>query len=192
MAKRKNDIIDRMKNDLDNYKLDTKNGNIELIKDIGIIKLDLRGETIYKPYSNKSLLSTDIYDFINESYDILKQLDKPIKLQIEFDEDMSIEEKNNIINLVRIHYAIATMETKNTIKRTRVLSEILLFVGALFLSLYILFEHFSFNYILCEIINIFGWVFIWEACHNMFLTNSSNRIELVKNIKLYDAICNNK
>lgn len=190
MAKRNNKIIERMLSDLDNYKSDTKHGNIEFIKDTGIIKLDLKNETIYKPYSNKTLLSNEIYDFIDESYDILRQLDKPIKFQIEFDEAMDDNEKNKILNLIRIHYAVATMETKNKIKRTRILSEILLLIGAIFLSLYIIFEHFNLNYILCEIINIFGWVFIWEACHNFFLTNSANRLELVKNIKLYDAICN--
>ncbi len=153
--------------------------------DYGIIKLHLERDNLYKNYSNKTLLDEEIFDFIFESFKFIRKK-KKIKLIISYAKDITFEEKEKIKNLIKKYYAIKYKETKDEIRRSKTISFICLIIGIAILITQILLMHFLKNNILNEVINIFSWVFIWEACDIYAFTITKYNISLIQSLRLFE------
>ncbi|MDE5715948.1 MAG: hypothetical protein K2I42_07465, partial [Anaeroplasmataceae bacterium] len=168
------------------YKTDKKMLNLEEDKDNSIIFLDLSQKDIYQEFSNNSLLKQDIFDFIEKTYQFIKKNQK-LQIQIQFSSDTSSEEKEKIKNLIHMHYAILFKKATFNIHKTNVIASIVLGIGALLFAVYGFMDWYKVNFIFQGIIEIFSWVFIWEACSLFTFTNSQNRLERFLWYKLYHA-----
>ncbi|MGM9970367.1 MAG: hypothetical protein ACI35S_08235 [Anaeroplasma sp.] len=166
----------------------------EFIKDYNLnnedstITIDLSNCEIYQPYSNKTLLDSNIYDYINQIYRVLNEKKLSKRITIKYPQNMDTNEQEKIKRLLKIHYASMFRENTIEIRRTNKKGLILLLIGAIFLVFYSIMQYNDFNFIYCSIIEIFSWVFVWESCNCFFLVNTSNRVERIKNLNIYNAL----
>ena len=83
------------------------------------------------------------------------------------------------MKLFKVHYAILTKERKKENKRAIITSLFMVLIGAIILAIYFTISRlavFEGNDIVKEILNIFAWVFIWEACDQLVFATSRNNI----------------
>ena len=143
-------------------------------------------DNIYNDFSGKSLLSNEVYEYVDDAFALVN---KKLKLNFNFVYSDSIkdDEKIQIEKAFKSHYALQIIQGKKQTHRTRLISYILLAFGILFLILYGLLIWLEGNFIFESIIEIVAWVFIWEAADTYFFLNHSNKKELVKNIIIFNA-----
>ncbi len=153
----------------------------------GYIQLDLRNVNIYNEYSGETLLDRGIFHFIEETYKFVKKK-TTIKLNISFPEEMPLEEQIKIYKLIKVHYAVAYKLSKQKIIKTKILAWILLAIGALLFLFYGLLEWYNVNFVFRGIIEIFSWVFIWESCNLFVFTNTENKMNMIKYLRLFSSI----
>ena len=150
------------------------------------IHINLENENIYQDFSNRQLLKEEIFDYIDKSFHYTKK-NTTCKLCIHFPREMQQEEKQNILRLIQIHYALKFKEASKEIRRTNIKGTISVFLGASLFFIFGLLEWYNVNFIFRGIIEIFSWVFIWEACDSYAFTNSKNRIDRFTYYMLYKA-----
>lgn len=150
------------------------------------IYTDLRNSPIYKDYSGQSLLANEIFDFIEDTYDIVKK-NLRLNLLLIFPESTTPSEQEKIQKLIKVHYAVAYKKTRDEIRKNKIVAWILLGLGSLLFLCYGLLHYFDINFIFQNIIEIFSWVFIWEACDLFVFANGSKKMELFKYVRLFDA-----
>mgnify|MGYP000756815805 FL=1 len=189
MKRLNRDVMKRINDDIENYIQDTKLVNYQESNDQkeGFIFLDLKNVSIYNEYSGEAILDEGIFHFIDETYKFVKKK-VFLKLIISFPEEMSAEERLKIQGLIKVHYAVAYKHAKHEIAKTKILAWILLGIGALLFLWYGLLDWYNVNFVFRGIIEIFSWVFIWESCNLFVFTNSENRMEMVKYLRLFDAV----
>lgn len=183
MKKRK-EFLTKINYEIDSYSKNETLGNY--IEKENRIILDLKDSPIYQPYSNQSLLCNEIYDFIeNTYYFVKKRFDLQIKIL--FPDEMPQGERTKIKKIIKSHYAV--LVKMNQIEKTKIniKSFILLIMGILFFVGYGLLVHYHVNSIFCNIIEIASWVFIWESCDLFFFQNTSNKVQFIKNLSLFEA-----
>lgn len=185
MSDRRN-LIKQLEENIEEYKKDIKYTNY--IEEEGIVSiiLDLTESEIYEPFSNKTILNTAIFDYIFETYKLVdKKADLNIK--IKFPENISSDEKEKIINLFKVNYAVDFKKSNDKIRRTNLFGAILLTVGAILFIIYELLLHYDMNFLFCGIIEIFSWVFIWQSCEQFAFRNSENKIDKLLSLRLFNA-----
>lgn len=143
-------------------------------------------ENIYNDFSLKTVLTDELYEYIDS---IMRICDakKDLIIEINFTDGFSQEEKDNIVNLLKAHYAIEYSVHKKIRKRLSYVALGLLLFGALLLSLYIGFTVAKLNTLVSEIISIFSWVFIWESCDLFVFERHNQRLLCFKNMRLFNA-----
>lgn len=193
MRKLNREIVERINADIEEYIEDTMLPSYLESKDKreGFIYLDLRNVNIYNEYSGETLLEEGIYHFIDETYKMTKKRIL-LNLEIVYPQDMSLEERIKIKNLIKVHYAVAYKQAKQEIRKTKIVAWILLFIGALLFLLYGLLDWYNVNFVFEGIIEIFSWVFIWESCNLFVFTNTENKMDMIKSLRLFDAVKNSK
>ena len=186
---KRKEFINRIETDIEEYQKDIhlSNDSKKEKREECIIRLDLREQPIYQPYSGQQMLSDDIFSFIENTFKFVKK-NWDLKIDILYPDEMELEERQKIRQLIKVHYAISYKETRKKIKRTKFFAWVLLIVGSLIFILYGLLEWYQVNFLFRGIIEIFSWVFIWESCDLFVFTNSSNKLELFKYLRLFDAI----
>ncbi len=140
------------------------------------IYLNLCDQPIYQEYSGNKILHEQIISYL--------------RIKILFPEEMKAEEQQNIKKMLQLHYAIEFQEINRKILRTNIKGTISLFLGALLFFIFGILEWYKVNFIFQGIIEIFSWVFIWEACDSFAFTNSENRLRRLRLLNLYRA-CQN-
>lgn len=173
-----NDILSFEKNQND-HAYATING------DSAIIKLHLEKDNLYKPYSNNGLLNDEIFDYIYSAFKLVRKK-KSLKLDISFADDIDEQERIKIKNLIKKHYALEYQILKEKIRGKKRASFLCLIFGVLLLSLEILFYYFFKNQIVNEVIDIFSWVFIWEACDIIAFTVTKYNINRIQTLRLFE------
>ncbi len=184
--KKYKETMNRIHQDIEEYKEDLKLSRSTHNEREHFITIDLSQEEIYQPYSQKMLLNEGIYSFIENSYHYVKK-NSEISFQYIFPDNIDRNEQNRIKKLVKVHYAISCEETTNEIHRTNLRGLIVLFFGIGLFAIFGLLEWFEVNFIFRGVIEIFSWVFIWEACNCFAFTNTKNKLNRLKYIKLFDA-----
>lgn len=179
--------VQKINADIEAYKQDLKLANYNENQNDCYIHIDLTKGEIYQPYSNESLLNEEIFSFIENTYHFVKK-NAQLHLKISFPSEMKDDEKQKIMKLIQIHYAVSFKEITIEIHRTNVRGTIILLIGALLFFIYGLLEWYQVNFIFRGIIEIFSWVFIWEACNQYVFTNTKNKVLRVKYFKLFNAL----
>lgn len=172
---------------INSYVVDRENYSINETELGTEITIDLREGDIYQVYSGKNFLSPDVFDYLETVFKFIKHKARPLILHFIFPDKMSNEEKAKIIRLYRVHYAIEYDSTKQEIKKTNVIATILLLIGLLIMTVYYALSKMSVEKVIQDIVTIFGWVFIWEACNNFAFENFRNRLNRSKYMLLFTA-----
>ncbi len=171
---------------IDDYLETSEISKYSLQENSSTIYLDLRDQQIYQEYSGNRILNEGIFTYIEKAYSYTKR-NATLNLKILFPEQMNIEEQESIKKMIQIHYAVELQETNLAILRTNIKGTISLGIGAILFFVFGLLEWYHVNFIFQGIIEIFSWVFIWEACDSYAFTNSANRISRFRYFKLYQA-----
>lgn len=181
---------DKIKNSIIKSEAEIKQfiNDYNLNNDESTITVDLSSCEIYQAYSNKMWLDSNIYDYINQIYRVLNERKINKRIVIKYPDDMPTEEREKIKRLLEIHYASMFRENTYAIRHNNKKGALLLLVGAIFLIFYYIMQYKNVNFIYCSIIEIFSWVFVWESCNCFFLENTSNRIERIRNINIYNSL----
>ena len=140
---------------------------------------------MYKPYSNNGLLNDEIFDYIYSAFKLVRKK-KSLKLDISFADDIDEQERIKIKNLIKKHYALEYQILKEKIRAKKHASFFCLVFGVLLLSLEILLYYFFKNQIVNEVIDIFSWVFIWEACDIIAFTVTKYNINRIQTLRLFE------
>jgi hypothetical protein len=174
-------LYDLVVADIEKYKKHTD--IYENRKKVQIIYLDLTLDDFYKEYSTESLLKNEVYEFIEDTYDVFVTNEKKFKLEIEFPKEMELEEKERIAALIKVHYAVKLDEIRKDIRHESLVGILLFILGVIILigSIFITRK----VEIPGRILEIISWAFIWEAAMRFFLENTANYRERAKYKELY-------
>jgi hypothetical protein len=171
---------------IEDYRADKTLGSYEENDGQGTIYLDLSKDSIYKEYSGDTLLNNDIYDFIEDTYSLVPNK-TGISLSFRFPSSMTKEEREKIIKLYRTHYAVRYKAIRSKIRKQRISSIALLFIGIIFLIWDVIFKIQNPDSIYVEVIDIFAWVFIWQA-GDIFIFNSfDDSLQAKEYLRLFTA-----
>lgn len=152
-----------------------------------VITLDLTQGEIYQNYSNQSLLSGEIFEFIENTFRYVDKR-KELVIDIRFPKKMKEEEKRKIILLLKAHYAQNVNMSRKSIRRNKILAWILLIIGSLIFIGYGILDYLNIHFLFIGIMEVFSWVFIWESCYSFFFTNNEKRMQLMMYMKLFNSI----
>ncbi len=177
----KRNINQMIETDIERYKKHTD--IYENKKKVQIIYLDLTTDDFYKEYSTESLLKNEVYEFIEDTYDVFVTNEKKFKLVIEYPTDMEEAERRKIEYLLSVHYAVKLDEIKKDIRHEIAVGTILFIIGLLILIPAIIISRKL--EILGRVMEIISWAFIWEAALRFFLETTANYRERIKYKELY-------
>ena len=142
-------------------------------------------EQIFSTYSydNKTALNADLSNYLWENAKASPQF-KDIKLNIYCKEHI---EKSDVECAIKSHYKRAYDEIKFELKRTNLFSFICLILGLLSLTaLFFTYKLYD-NFILTSIIDIFAWVFVWEATDKFCFERTTLKLKSLTVLRLYYA-----
>ena len=142
-------------------------------------------DDLYMKHDYKKLaLSDDVCDYIEEIAYII-----PLKYEIILEihcPEISDEEQTRIKKVIKNNYGMEIDDRDYDIHVANKKSCSLFFIGLLFIILSFAFGTKIPSFI-AELINIVGWVALWEMCENLMLNNSAKRTERIYKLQLYDS-----
>jgi hypothetical protein len=180
------DQLKKIDSYIEEYRADRELGSYAEKDGEGCIFIDLTEDPIYKEYSGKALLNNDIYDFIEDAYSMAGNK-SGLTLSFRFPSDMTSAEKDKILKLYRTHYAVRFKALRSKMKKQRIVSMILLFIGVVILATDIAIKVNNNNTILTEVIDIMAWVFIWQAGDIFFFGNFDDTKLANEYLRLFTA-----
>ena len=137
-------------------------------------------DDLYMKHDYKKLaLSDDVCDYIEEIAYII-----PLKYEIILEihcPEISDEEQTRIKKVIKNNYGMEIDDRDYDIHVANKKSCSLFFIG---LSFAFGTQIPSF---IAELINIVGWVALWEMCENLLLNNAAKRTERIYKLQLYDS-----
>lgn len=147
-----------------------------------IVKIHLKNEDDYKNTYNDKILSYDLSNYIIEEIKGINSKQK-IVFNITSEFNISKEEKNNLVNMIRNCFGTDVSEIINFSKKQLIANCLILFIGIIFLVLYyfITFEFIS------ELTLILGWVFIGEAICNFLYNGIESRLKITRRKQIINA-----
>ncbi len=125
------------------------------------IKVDLRNEDIYEPYSGKRKINRALFDHVKDEIGYIKP-SVPVTIDFIINEEIEPE----IENISSLFSKMANFEfTKSSVglRRNKIVVGLCMLLGIILLIAYELFMFFTKGNFFGEIISIACWVFIWEA-----------------------------
>ena len=142
-------------------------------------------DDLYMKHDYKKLaLSDDVCDYIEEiayiiplKYEIILELHCP---------EISEDEQTRIKKVIKNNYGMEIDDRDYDIHVANKKSFSLFFIGLLFIILSFAFGTQIPSFI-AELINIVGWVALWEMCENLLLNNAAKRTERIYKLQLYDS-----
>ena len=142
-------------------------------------------DDLYMKHDYKKLaLSDDVCDYIEEiayiiplKYEIILELHCP---------EISEDEQTRIKKVIKNNYGMEIDDRDYDIHVANKKSFSLFFIGLLFIILSFAFGTKIPSFI-AELINIVGWVALWEMCENLLLNNAAKRTERIYKLQLYDS-----
>src|SRR5574344_2095233 len=168
--KKINAEISRIDSIIDAYKSDKDLKAFEEGRENSTITVNLSQGEIYKEYSGHDLLNHGIYDFVEDAYDLFNNK-LHLTIHFIFPEDMGNDEKERIKKIFKTHYAIKFKNNKEKNRKQLILSLIFLFTGFFLITIHLLYTATNSTSVYGEILDIFAWVFVWEACETMFVNS---------------------
>lgn len=177
--------LKEIKNELD------KKGQEKLYRDSdgrAIVDLTLRDDDGFlSPYSTdkNSVISAEISEFIEHS---LKPIPTNERLRFNIHSDtITEEEKTEYTDAIRTYYTISYKSVHSEIKRLTKLALVMALVAVIALAIMIGLELSGLNAIFLTIIEIFAWVFMWEAVDVFFLQCTLLRFKEKRYLSIIDS-----
>ena len=133
----------------------------------------------------KPMISSSLSDFLREQAEAFPPRE-PICLKIH--SNCIDEGEKGVYGAALKEYAMQGYK-KHTLelKKNGFISAILMAVGVLGLAAVVILSFFSNNAVLAEVLDIFAWVFVWEAVDLFFLERRIIRAQLHRCLRLYEA-----
>ncbi len=145
-----------------------------------------RDEDFLSDYSvEKPEISSAVADFLQEQTSALRPKD-PILLRI-YSDCIDEEEKGTYEGALREHALRRYHGASSGMKRNAAIAAVMFAIGVLGLVATVLCNLFADNPVFSEVLDIFAWVFVWEAVDLFFLQRASLRAERTRALRLYDA-----
>lgn len=142
--------------------------------EIGIINMAVKDDsTFLSPFSNvgKAVISKDVADFIeNSAKEFHPNTDLTLNIYSnEIDENEKILYKQAIVT----YFNLKITDINREIKRKNIISTIFLSIGIIALTFMVIFHSLYERKVISEFIDIFAWVFIWEAVDQFFIEKNA-------------------
>lgn len=153
------------------------------------INIDLTQEASpFSKYSYDTRINQEIYDYINQETWFIPA-DIPVVINLDDDGKYADEMKTKIKKAIIRHYSLEYEDKRHALHQSRKFGFFSLIVGLIILSVYIalsitfasLFSNNDANkyQFFLEILNIFSWVFIWEAVDRFALTGFDETVDVL-------------
>ena len=130
-------------------------------------------------------ISPAFAEFLDGQTSALRPKD-PILLRIHSD-CIDEEEKKTYEGALREHALRRYRAASREMKKNAAIAAVMFAVGVLGLVATVLCKLFADNPVFSEILDIFAWVFVWEAVDLFFLQRAALRASLSRALRLYDA-----
>mgnify|MGYP006928569796 CR=1 FL=1 len=129
---------------------------------------------------NKPIISGEVAEFLENS---AKEFHPKSEIKLVITSSCVDEtEKPLYIEAVKNYFSLKFSETEREIKRKTIVSLIFSIVGVIALAFMLLYENAYGNAIWTECIDIFAWVFLWEAVDQFFIERNALLLQM-KRIK---------
>lgn len=148
----------------------------------------LDDNSFLSPYSTQgyNILSEDVSDFIEHSLGGIPH-EKPLRFRICSDV-ITEEEQREYTKAIHRHYANKYLDSRIEKKHLHKMAAIMALVAVSALSLLISFTAAGIgNEVFSEIVDIFAWVFMWEAVDIFFLRCTLLRFKQQRYLRLADS-----
>ncbi len=153
-----------------------------------VIRMQVRDDSSFlSMYSPKDqvIISDEVANYFDNMIKT-KKLNHDLHIIISsnvIDDDEKIEYQRGIKN----YYRIRIIDIQRRLKTNLFIAMMMIVTAVFIFSLYVLLEVLKVNYILLQLIDIAGWVFVWEAVDLLFLERKKLRIEQLRDCSMCDA-----
>lgn len=167
----------------------TKERNMERDEDGRIVyKIRVRNDDEFlSPYSKgeRCVISEDAAVFIERGLEPVSY-DEQLSLKISSDV-ITDEEEKEYTKAIHDYYADRYESSRLEKRKLTLIAAVMAVVGVIALSVMIALEVAEYNAVFTEVIDIFAWVFMWEAVDVLFLQCTLLRFKQKRYLALSDA-----
>ena len=137
----------------------------------------LHDDGFLSPYSptDTPIISSDVADFLENGANTYLPKQK-IKLNIHGD-CIDDDEKTVYDKAIRNYFDLKLQGMAISLRRNLIVSVIFTVIGIVGLAAMLLLDHFFNSAIWVEVVDIFAWVFVWEAVDQFFIERRKLNIE---------------
>jgi hypothetical protein len=151
-----------------------------------VLKVDLTDSPLYQDFSGKTLLNEGLYAFVEDVAFTLAE-GQQLTLDFLFPENTSEEEKQKVFAIFKAHYALRYENMRNKLTKEMIMAISFVFVGFLLITVHLPYVAANSSSVYGEMLDIFGWVFTWEAVEILCVNSLDNQGELQRFKALYLA-----
>jgi len=148
------------------------------VKNVIRVNLNKREDYINKFSSDR--ISRELNKYLLDEIKTIGLKEK-IKIEITSKFEMTDEEKQKLIEMIKYNYKDDITDISIISKRILVLDAIIFVLGVFCLGLYSLSESVK---VMSEIILIIGWLLIWEATYNTIFSKMQDRHKVIRRNQL--------
>ncbi len=132
----------------------------------------LNDDEFLSPYSETStpMISSEVANFLEGSAKAFSPNDQLI-LNI-YSDCVDDDEKQLYPNAIKNYYSNQLKSLRMELKRNALIVILFTLIGVAGLTFMVLYSHFGKNAVWAECIDIFAWVFLWEAVDQLFIQRS--------------------
>ena len=144
----------------------------------GRITMTVRDDAGFlSPYSANTgeVISSEVADFLTASAQEFPPR-TPLTLRI-YSDCIDTSEKQIYREAIRNYFSLQRIANRRDMRRNAILSSTMLLVGILALAGMFVAEHFQIRQLWIECIDIFAWVFLWEAVDLRFIERGRLRLQ---------------
>jgi hypothetical protein len=150
------------------------------------LTVDLQKVPLYEDCSGGTLLNSSIYAFVEDIAFALAD-GQEFTLRFLYPAGTAPEEKAKIASIFKAHYAIKYKNIRDRLTKEMVLAISFVFIGFLLITIHLPYVAANSDSVYGEMLDIFGWVFTWEAVEILCVNSLDNQNELKRYRSLYNA-----
>lgn len=147
-----------------------------------IINIHIQSKDDYKNKYNQNILSYQLSNYILEETKGINVKEK-IKFNITSDFDMKIQERNDLIDMIRNNFGADIGEIINQSKKQQLANILLLLIS----SILIILSSIISIQILAQFILILGWILLGEAICNFLYKNIDYKYQVSRRKQIVNA-----
>lgn len=131
------------------------------------------------------IISSDVATYLDNS---IKNIPPKANVSLHIKSDVVAKEKENIhIESIRNYYRNEQKQLMRELFSNKIASIIMFIIGLVVISAMIVFSFTDFSEIWITILEIVGWVFVWEAVDKFFFERSKLKRDLLRTNQLINA-----